>query len=68
MSAPDVPLVPEQVQMLVLHGYVYDHCRYYILTVDNRAAAKSFLAKLLARHWIEPAGHDYLRRMCTENS
>ena len=58
MSAPEVLWSPHEAQTLVVQGYTYDYCCYFILTVAKRAAAKSFFAKLLAGDWIEPSGHE----------
>ncbi|MDB5851434.1 MAG: Dyp-type peroxidase family [Rhodoferax sp.] len=57
MSAPDQRLELAQLQTLVVHGYAHDHCRYFIFTIEERAAARRFLARLKADRWIEPANH-----------
>lgn len=57
MSAPFRPLQLGQLQTLVVHGYAHDHCRYFILTVQQRDAARDFLRQLVEDRWIEPANH-----------
>ncbi|MDB5894472.1 MAG: Dyp-type peroxidase family [Rhodoferax sp.] len=55
MSAPARPLVLGEVQALIVEGYKHHRCRYWLLTVQDARAARTFLAALVQRGWVESA-------------